>query len=54
MCACSARRTQLESVFLHHCYSTGGCRLTGYTPISASGPNGAVLHYGHAGAPNGE
>ncbi|KAJ9534222.1 hypothetical protein QJQ45_006957 [Haematococcus lacustris] len=43
---------QLEATYLHHCYYHGGCRLVNYTPISASGPNGAVLHYGHAGAPN--
>jgi len=43
---------QLESEFLHHCYANGGCRTYGYTPICASGPNGATLHYGHAGAPN--
>ena len=44
---------QLESTFLHTCYSSGGCRSAMYTPISASGPNPAVLHYGHSGAPNG-
>ena len=32
----------------------GGCRHAPYTPICASGPNCAVLHYGHAGAPNSE
>jgi Xaa-Pro dipeptidase len=41
----------LESTFLHHCYARGGCR---HAPICASGPNGAILHYGHAGAPNSE
>lgn len=43
---------QLESVFLHHAYYEGGCRNPSYTCICASGPNGSVLHYGHAAAPN--
>lgn len=43
----------LESHYLHSIYAGGGCRTAHYTPIFASGPNGAVLHYGHAGAPNG-
>jgi hypothetical protein len=42
----------LEAVFLRDCYLLGGCRHAPYTPICASGPNGAVLHYGHAAAPN--
>nr|AKF43190.1 metallopeptidase M24 family protein [Erodium foetidum] len=43
---------QLESMFLHHTYMYGGCRHCSYTCISATGGNGAVLHYGHAAAPN--
>lgn len=43
---------QLEAVFMYHSYFHGGSRQSGYTPICASGPNSAVLHYGHAGAPN--
>ena len=43
---------QLEALFKHHTYSHGGCRHEAYTCICAMGPNGAVLHYGHAGAPN--
>jgi len=43
---------QAESIFLHHCYSEGGCRHMSYTCICASGHNGSVLHYGHSGAPN--
>jgi len=42
----------IEANFMHNIYSKGGCRNTAYTCICASGENSAVLHYGHAGAPN--
>lgn len=45
---------QLEARFLFHAAYHGGCRHAAYTPICACGPNSAVLHYGHAGAPNDE
>mmetsp|Transcript_19293 Transcript_19293/g.31579 ORF Transcript_19293/g.31579 Transcript_19293/m.31579 type:complete len:493 (-) Transcript_19293:366-1844(-) len=43
---------QLESLFLHESYSNGGCRHSSYPCICATGENAAVLHYGHAAAPN--
>eukprot|EP01107_Rhizomastix_libera_P006067 TRINITY_DN2017_c0_g1_i1.p2 TRINITY_DN2017_c0_g1~~TRINITY_DN2017_c0_g1_i1.p2 ORF type:complete len:401 (+),score=95.55 TRINITY_DN2017_c0_g1_i1:380-1582(+) len=43
---------QLEATFLHHIYFESGCRQPSFTPICGSGPNSAILHYGHAGKPN--
>lgn len=43
---------QAEAVFLAHTYYVGGCRHTSYTCICGVGSNSAILHYGHAGAPN--
>lgn len=43
---------QLEALYIANAYYFGGCRLLSYTAISGSGKNSAVLHYGHAGAPN--
>ncbi|KAK5650746.1 hypothetical protein RI129_001775 [Pyrocoelia pectoralis] len=41
-----------ESEFLHFIYSVGGCRHAAFTSTCASGPNTAILHYGHADRPN--
>lgn len=42
----------LEAKFKYEIYRNGGCRHAAYTAICACGPNNAVLHYGHGGAPN--
>jgi Xaa-Pro dipeptidase len=42
----------LEAIFRYEIYARGGCRFTAYHCICAGGPDSAVLHYGHQGAPN--
>lgn len=51
-CKPGLREYQSEATFKHHVYFNGGCRNCAYTCICATGRNPAVLHYGHAGAPN--
>ena len=43
---------ELEAIFCYEIYRRGGCRKCAYTAICGCGPDGATLHYGHAGAPN--
>lgn len=43
---------QCEAEFLNQCYGKYGCRHVSYTCICGTGINGAILHYGHAAAPN--
>jgi Xaa-Pro dipeptidase len=51
--ACLHSMVSCFCLFVQHwCYYNGACRHVSYTCICASGNNGAVLHYGHAGAPN--
>lgn len=43
---------QAEAVFLGATYYIGGCRHVSYTCNCGVGTNSAILHYGHASAPN--
>ena len=46
------QESDLESEFLYYINRFYGCRYLSYTCVCCSGFNGAILHYGHAGAPN--
>ena len=43
---------EVEALFQYYCRRYGAMRHMSYTCICATGENPAVLHYGHAGAPN--
>ena len=43
---------EIESLFQYYCHRYGAMRHMSYTCICATGENPAILHYGHAGAPN--
>ncbi|CAF1291995.1 unnamed protein product [Adineta ricciae] len=43
---------EIESLFQYYCGRYGAMRHMSYTCICATGDNPAILHYGHAGAPN--
>lgn len=43
---------EIEALFQYYCQRYGAMRHMSYTCICATGENPAVLHYGHAGAPN--
>lgn len=46
------KENELESLFLYYINRYYGCRYVSYTCVCGSGHNSAILHYGHAGAPN--
>ena len=43
---------EMEALFEYYCKRYGAMRQMSYTCICATGDNPAILHYGHAGAPN--
>jgi Xaa-Pro dipeptidase len=46
------REAEVEALFRYVAHSRGGCRGVAYPCIVGSGARAAILHYGHAGAPN--
>lgn len=43
---------EIEALFQYYCHRFGAMRHMSYTCICATGENPAILHYGHAGAPD--
>lgn len=49
---CNTYEYQIEANMHQWFYLNYGCRTFSFIPICASGRNSAILHYGHAAAPN--